>query len=606
MRRLALMLALVAAGASVWAASVSADEETHTYRLEIFNAFGLVEGSEVKVAGVNSGTVVGLEVSEDKTALVEVELTGPLAVLGVDTQCSSEPQSLIAEYFIDCQPAGEPAEDGSILDKKVTQTVQPDLVQNTLRMPFKQRLAILINEFGTALSGNPENLNEAIRLGAPALEDLHAALRLLGRQNTVIRDLNVDSDRIISDLVERKEDVNAFIENAGEAAAVSAERREDLRTNFDLLDDFLAELQPTMVELENVARESTPLLADLRGAAPQLNELATSLPAFNRAGQASLVSLGKAAKPGTRALRRGVQQGTFEALADSGKKAPKTTELLADFARDIDDPRRIVEIDDRAQKTCEDDTLPCFSTGRKGPTGYTGMEGLLNYAYYQAGSTNQYDSVGHLLHFTLYDVFRGSCGSYNAQNAWPLPNEDPPEADGEGTTDITQAANCVSVLGPTQPGITESEESICAEAPAGQVCEPMFNPAVCNGQVDDGVDDNGVAPEDADLCNGAGPRTDQKSSGGAAARGGGATPGGRESPGGAGPTEPTLPELPGGGDLPVDPGDADPDDIRDILDDLPGGLGKNGKSGKNGDGGRGPAGDSGQAANDLLDFLFRP
>ena len=406
------------------AASVSADEETHTYKLEIFNAFGLVEGSEVKVAGVNSGTVVALEVSENKTAYVEVELTGPLAVLGVDTQCSSEPQSLIAEYFIDCQPAGEPAEDGSVLDKKVTQTVQPDLVQSTLRMPFKQRLALLINEFGTALSGNPESLNEAIRLGAPALEDLHAALRLLGRQNTVIRNLNVDSDKIIGDLADRRGDVNAFIENAGEAAAVSAERREDLRANFDLLDNFLAELQPTMVELENVARESTPLLADLRGAAPQLNELATSLPAFNRAGQASLVSLGKAAKPGERALRRGIKQGTFDALADSGKKAPKTTELLKDFARDIDDERRIVEIDDRAADTCAagaDEDDPCHSTGREGPTGYTGLEGLLNYAYYQAGSTNQYDSVGHLLHFTLYDVFRGSCGSYNSQRAWPAP-----------------------------------------------------------------------------------------------------------------------------------------------------------------------------------------
>ena len=419
MRRIAIIIALLAAVGFAFAASVSADEETHTYKLEMFNAFGLVEGSEVKVAGVNSGTVKALEVSEDKTALVEVELTGPLAVLGVDTQCSSEPQSLIAEYFIDCLPAGEPAEDGSVLRKKVQQTVQPDLVQNTLREPFKDRLAILINEFGTALAGNPENLNEAIRLGAPALDDLHAALRLLGRQNTVIRDLNVDSDEIIGKLADRRTDVAAFIDNAGEAAAASAERSDDLSRDFDLLDDFLAELQPTMVELGNVARESTPLLTDLRGAAPQLNELAVSLPPFNRAAQDSLVTLGQAAVPGTRALNRGVKNGTFEALSDSADQGPRTTELISDFARDVDDPGRIVEIDDRAAKTCNDDEAPCFSTGRDGPTGYTGLEGLLNYAYYQAGSTNQYDTVGHLLHFTLYDVFTGACGNYNAQRAWP-------------------------------------------------------------------------------------------------------------------------------------------------------------------------------------------
>ena len=447
----------------------------------------------------------------------------------MDTQCSSEPQSLIAEYFIDCLPAGEPAEDGSVLRKKVQQTVQPDLVQNTLREPFKDRLAILINEFGTALAGNPENLNEAIRLGAPALDDLHAALRLLGRQNTVIRDLNVDSDEIIGKLADRRTDVAAFINNAGEAAAASAERSDDLSRDFDLLDDFLAELQPTMVELGNVARETTPLLSDLRGAAPQLNELAVSLPPFNRAAQDSLVTLGRAAVPGTRALNRGVKNGTFEALSDSADQGPRTAELISDFARDVDDPGRIVEIDDRAAKACNDDEAPCFSTGRDGPTGYTGLEGLLNYAYYQAGSTNQYDTVGHLLHFTLYDVFTGACGNYNAQRAWPEfgdaspPNGFPSDGvagDSAGTTNPIEAANCVGMLGENQPGITESEASICAEAPADQICDTVYDPSVCAT--------NGVAPADADLCTPPGPRraaadeTEEKKRGGQARGGGGA------------------------------------------------------------------------------------
>ena len=599
MRRIALVLAFFAAAGAAFAASVSADEESHTYKLEMFNAFGLVEGSEVKVAGVNSGTVKSLEISEDKTALVEVELTGPLAVLGVDTQCSSEPQSLIAEYFIDCQPAGEPAEDGSVLRKKVQQTVQPDLVQNTLREPFKDRLAILINEFGTALAGNPENLNEAIRLGAPALRDLDAALRLLGRQNTVIRDLNVDSDKIIGDLAERRGDVAAFIDNAGEAAAVSAERSDDLSRNFDQLDDFLAELEPTMVELGNVARESTPLLTDLRGAAPQLNQLAVSLPPFNRAAQDSLVTLGNAAVPGRRALNRGVRNGTFSALSDSADQAPRTAELISDFARDVDDPNRIVEEDERAERTCSDDTMPCFSTGRSGPTGYTGLEGLLNYAYYQAGSTNQYDTVGHLLHFTLYDVFTGACGDFNAQRAWPVHGATgPPSADGEGTTTPTEAANCVGMLGPNQPGITESEASICAEAPADQICSPVYDSSACP---------NGVAPDDAELCTPPGPRRagqqgdgsggDRKRTGSARDPGNGGNAGNGGGPGG-----PDLPDLPGDlpGDLPSGGGGGG--GLGGALDDLPG----LGGGGGNNNGGGGGGGGAGQAANDLLDFLFTP
>ncbi len=121
----------------------------------------------------------------------------------------------------------------------------------------------------------------------------------------------MDSDEIIGKLADRREDVASFIDNAGAAAAASAERSDDLSADFDKLDDFLVELEPTMVELGNVARESTPLLTDLRGAAPQLNELAVSLPAFNRATQNSLVTLGQGfdprqARPGSRRAERHV------------------------------------------------------------------------------------------------------------------------------------------------------------------------------------------------------------------------------------------------------------------------------------------------------------
>ena len=79
--------------------------------------------------------------------MVTVELSGELGMLGKDTSCSSEPQSLIAEYFISCDPAGPPLQeattrtpDPDTRPATSTQTVQNDLVQNTLREPFRQRL----------------------------------------------------------------------------------------------------------------------------------------------------------------------------------------------------------------------------------------------------------------------------------------------------------------------------------------------------------------------------------------------------------------------------------------------------------------------------------
>ena len=64
----------------------------------------------------------------------------------------------------------ERVEDPDIPVEQTRQTVQNDLVQSGLRQPFRERLTLIINEFGTALAGNPENLNAAIRRGAPALD----------------------------------------------------------------------------------------------------------------------------------------------------------------------------------------------------------------------------------------------------------------------------------------------------------------------------------------------------------------------------------------------------------------------------------------------------
>jgi ABC-type transporter Mla subunit MlaD len=589
MRRIAAIASLLVAIGAFVAASAGADD-THTYKLEMYNAFGLVKGSEVKVADVNAGTITDLSINSDKRAVATVELSGPLSTLGTKTVCASEPQSLIAEYFITCTPKGPPLPEGGQIDANhVKLTVQNDLVFNALRMPYNQRLQLLINEFGTALAGNPEALNDAIRQGAPALTNLHKALKLLGDQNTVIRNLTSDSDRIITRLTQRRSDVIRFIKEAGDTAAASAERRDDLSTDFDRLDDFLAQLQPTSVQLASAARNTTPLLSDLRGAAPGLTTLSKRLPAFNRSAKTSIVALGKASGVGETALRHADRTGVIRDLADSGLNAFDTADPLAKLFQDLDTPKRAVEQDARAAKTCSAKSKPCYSTGRKGPTGYTGLEGLLNYAYYQAGSTNQFDEVGHILHFTLDDVFAGQCGNYNADKA-KVPSSSGGTINGSTVNNFNQLANCVGWLGLNQPGVTTADH-------AGP-----YDPSVCpNGSADLAIcDPNGAKQKSkAVTANGAG----EAKNGAVAQPGDSALPPDTSQPQG----NPNLPNLPSAGDLPVDP-----QNPTGPLDDILGGAGN--AAGNALGGGKGPkshsnhsgSAGSANAAQDLLDFLFSP
>ena len=503
MKRLLLILCLLAVVLAYLVGGAGASG-SHTYQAELFNAFGLVKGSELRVAGVKAGTVTDMDVTAQKTALITFEVGPEFPELKADASCSSEPQSLIAEYFLDCQPGtSEQGLEGPIPAARNQTTVQNDLVQNTLREPFKRRFQLIINEFGTALVGNPENLNAAIRSGAPALRELRKVLEILGRQNRIIAELNVNNDVIFQKLADRRDDVVNFIDKAEDAARISAQRRTDLSTNFDLLDDFLFRLRPVMVQLGHLAREQTPLLTDLKAAAPGLNRLAGNLPRFNNAGRISLKSLGRAADVGKRALRKAKDE--IAQLNQTSKKAYPAADIIAKFLVSLDDPRQAVEEDcdarhdlrqqpgeaDRRVKLLESKLGVDLHGSRScdpgapagtGNPGYTGLEGLLNYVYVQTLSLNQFDNLGHALHIMLVGASGasegGECGAYSAGPDYPKAAEF-----GAGrTTNVRQAVHCVAALGDLQPGINYDlnlpryDNSVCPDGSTNQaLCDPAIS-----------------------------------------------------------------------------------------------------------------------------------
>jgi ABC-type transporter Mla subunit MlaD len=476
MKRIVLILGLIAVVPAYLVAGAGASG-SHSYQAELFNAFGLVKGSELRVAGAKAGTITNLDITPQKTALVSFEVESGFPEFKADASCSSEPQSLIAEYFLDCDPGSAPQPlNGPIPAARNKTTVQPDLAQNTLREPFKNRLQLLINEFGTALDANAENLNAAIRSGAPALQQLKQVLNILGRQNTTIAELNSNADAIFAQLANRREDVVHFIDNAGRTAAISAERSDDLAQNFHLLDDFLAELKPTMFQLGKLATYQTPLLTDLHAAAPGLNKLATNLPPFNNGTRESLTALGGAAHIGKTALAN--SQDEIASLDQASTKAYPAADQVAQFLESISDPNNAVEedacarydlreqpgeADKRVQQLNQklhttlngDQTVECKwgngSPAGSNPTGgnpgFSGMEGLLNYAYIQTNSLNLFDELGHALGITLV-----SAPGANEPCGYQTGPEVPAKGGGE-TTDPRNYAECAGILGDRQPGI---------------------------------------------------------------------------------------------------------------------------------------------------------
>jgi ABC-type transporter Mla subunit MlaD len=604
-RRLAL-LALVVAGAIAWWVTTSAGaDDSHTYKIEMYDAFGIVNGSDVRVAGVNAGSVTSLDVNAKKRAVAAVSLSGPLSQLGKDTRCASEPQSLIAEYFIDCTPKGPPLPDGGeIPANHVRMTVQTDIVQNTLRQSYRERLTELVNEFGTALAGNADALNQAIRLGSPALFNLRKVLDILARQNATIRDLAVNSDRIITQLAQNRANVIKFIQTAGRTAAISSSVRGALAENFNRLDNFLHQLGPTMAQLAVTARQSTPLLRDLHAVAPGLDTLARTLPPFNRSAEKSLTALGQASPPGTKALRNQAH-GVIPALRKATPNAYPTADTLRKFLHDLDSPSRAVFTDARAANSCPPGTpnaksKPCYSTGRKAPTGYDGYENLLNWIYYIAGATNEFDQTGHATRVSFFNFQTGPCGQFSTGHDKTTGQPGIPTDSGGTTTDITKAPACATWLGPNQPGISQQlnlppyDSSVCPHGTSPPAALKYCTPPA------------GATTASTRTTSASSTSSSSSPSSGSGTGTGSSPPAGGSSQGGQGPVP--LPQLPPGL-LPHSP-----DALRKLENvlGLPlGSLGGQGSSGVGGGSkaspqGKGPLSGPGatDAAQNLLQYLL--
>ncbi|MEA2367182.1 MAG: hypothetical protein QOI32_2694 [Thermoleophilaceae bacterium] len=452
-RVLSALAVVLVAGAVALALGAKEGEDTgsKTYELLFDNAFGLTEGGDFKVAGVRAGQTSSfkvVKVNGRPLAAVEAQVTEPgLADLRRDALCEIRPQSLIGEYFVDCQPgtSDERLPDGGRLPVSRTRsTIAIDLVNDIMRRPYRERLRLIVGELGAGLAGRPGDLSNVLRRAHPALRETSETLQILGRQTSTIEKFIGDANTVVGALENRKRDVSRFVREAGRTAEISASRRDDLRESFRRLPAFLAELQPYMGRLGDLTKAQTPVLRNLEASSDELDTFLTRLRPFTAEGRPAFKALGEMSVVGRRAVRKTTAE--VRELRLLAKDAPGFAKPLRQFLQTLDDRARAVEPDRRAAATgppAGDKTHTSSSRA-----GFTGMEAVWNYFYWQALSTNALDDVGKVLRL---GIVINQCSNYQVK-----PSRE-------------QLASCNQFLGPTQPGVTTPDPtrgSAAAAAPA--------------------------------------------------------------------------------------------------------------------------------------------
>src|SRR5215204_6152494 len=369
--------------------STDDDTKDHYFVRAIFdNASTLVQGEDVKVAGVPVGVISDLDVTPENKAAVTLRIDNEaFTPWKTDAKCRIGAQGLIGEKFVDCEPGSSSAPqlvkirrgDGEgerlLPVARTSSPVDLDLLNNIMRLPYRQRFAILLSEFGTGLAGRGEELNEVIHRANPALRETDEVLKILADQNRVLARLARDSDRVLEPLARERESFADFVVEANATGEASAERRGDLAQSIHLLPGFLRELEPLMADLEDFTDQGTPLLTDLNAAAPALGRLIEAQGTLADASRESFPSLGDALERGRPALIRA--RPLIRDLEDLGEQLEPTSQNLDELTKSLDETGAVNRIND--------------------------------FLYYVALSTNGFDSLGHYLRAGL---LTNVCTSY--------------------------------------------------------------------------------------------------------------------------------------------------------------------------------------------------
>jgi phospholipid/cholesterol/gamma-HCH transport system substrate-binding protein len=486
MRRIAaVLLVLVAAVSAVVMTGARSEREESGMKFKIAfdNAFGLTEGGDLRVGGVKAGKTLKFELSKGRECQGRTPGDGPPRACAIvdavitqngfkdfktDAHCDIRQQSLIGEYYVDCQPGHNPkslGDNATIPDTQTTSTIPADLVGDVLRRPYRDRLRLIVAELGTGLAGRPQDVSELLKKAHPGLRNTQKVLQILGNQRTIIKNFIADSNTVVRELDFKKRELQNWIVQASKASDVSASRRAAIAAGFQKLPTFLTELNGTMVRLENLTDAQTPLLRDLNRAAPSLDTLFTRLGPFSEASRPAFRSLGRTSDSGKTAFRHADEE--ILALRQLAEGAPETGKPLRQLLQTLDDRSRSTENSKLAQQTAPQEPDPTAMSRSKKFKGFTGMEAILNYAYWQVLAINQFDSVSHFLRAVV--IRDQACSPYL----------------NDLKSTATQRAirdRCEGYLGPNQPGITTADTP--PDSQAGSQTSPKRAVKAKKGQTD--------------------------------------------------------------------------------------------------------------------------
>src|SRR5215218_10093485 len=232
--------------------------------------------ADVRISGVPVGRVK--KITPDKRtgrADVEIQLQSRYAPLPSDARAILRQKTLLGETYVELTPgrdSAEPiAEGGMLPESQVSDTVELDEILRAFDPKTRAAFQDWMQTQAQAIDGRGQDLNDALANLAPFAEDTATIVDILNRQEAALSRLVSNTGVVFQALSERDGQLRSLIENSNTVFATTAARDTELQAAFRALPTFEKESEETFDRLDEFAKETDPLVTQLRPAARELS-----------------------------------------------------------------------------------------------------------------------------------------------------------------------------------------------------------------------------------------------------------------------------------------------------------------------------------------------
>lgn len=269
----------------------------------------LAVNADVRISGVNVGTVVGLKEQRRGVTIATIQIEPRYAPVPSDMHAQLRAKTLLGETYVALSPGTHRApavpDGGTLGVAQVEPSVQLDEIYRTFDPETRAAFQTWLQQSALGLAGRGADLNAALGDLDPFVSDLQQVTATLESQNGAVKALVRNTGIVFDALTERTNQLRDLVVASQSTFGATAAASRQLAAAFQALPEFevrsavaLRELDrfsvnasPLLTQLVPVEEALTPALQGVEKLSPPLDQLFTGLGPLAHASQSGLPAL---------------------------------------------------------------------------------------------------------------------------------------------------------------------------------------------------------------------------------------------------------------------------------------------------------------------------